>query len=125
MHWIDQAIREARERGEFDDLPGAGKPIADLDTPRDDLWWVKQLMRREELSFTPPTLAVRKAVDDARAAIDRQTSEAAVRRIVAELNAQIIKVNRTATSGPPSSMMPFDADEVVEKWRARRCSPTA
>lgn len=25
--WLDQQIREAQERGEFDDLPGKGKPI--------------------------------------------------------------------------------------------------
>jgi DnaJ family protein C protein 28 len=25
--WIDQQIREAREKGEFDDLPGKGKPL--------------------------------------------------------------------------------------------------
>jgi DnaJ family protein C protein 28 len=25
--WIDQQIREAQERGQFDDLPGAGRPI--------------------------------------------------------------------------------------------------
>jgi DnaJ family protein C protein 28 len=25
--WIDQQIREAQERGEFDDLPGKGKPL--------------------------------------------------------------------------------------------------
>ncbi|MFC2037665.1 DUF1992 domain-containing protein [Chloroflexota bacterium] len=25
--WIDQQIREAQERGEFDDLPGRGKPL--------------------------------------------------------------------------------------------------
>ncbi len=26
-HWIDQQIREAQGRGEFDELPGAGKPL--------------------------------------------------------------------------------------------------
>ena len=26
-NWIDQQIREAQERGEFDDLPGMGKPL--------------------------------------------------------------------------------------------------
>lgn len=26
-HWIDQQIREAQERGDFDNLPGAGKPL--------------------------------------------------------------------------------------------------
>jgi DnaJ family protein C protein 28 len=25
--WIDQQIREAQEQGEFDDLPGSGKPL--------------------------------------------------------------------------------------------------
>jgi DnaJ family protein C protein 28 len=25
--WIDQQIREAQERGEFDDLPGKGRPL--------------------------------------------------------------------------------------------------
>lgn len=28
--WIDRQIREAQERGEFDDLPGAGEPIKGL-----------------------------------------------------------------------------------------------
>ncbi len=31
--WIDKQIREAADRGEFDNLPGAGKPIPDLDKP--------------------------------------------------------------------------------------------
>jgi hypothetical protein len=30
---------------------------AGLGQSHDDLWWVKQLLRREELSITPPTLA--------------------------------------------------------------------
>ena len=35
---VEQRIREAQERGEFDDLPGAGKPIPDIDAPHDELW---------------------------------------------------------------------------------------
>jgi hypothetical protein len=31
--WIERQIREAQERGAFDDLPGAGKPIPGLDRP--------------------------------------------------------------------------------------------
>ena len=48
--WVERQIREAMERGEFDDLPGAGKRIADLDKPHDELWWIKQKLRRENLS---------------------------------------------------------------------------
>jgi hypothetical protein len=41
--WIDRQVREATERGEFDDLAGAGQPIPDLDKPFDELWWVESI----------------------------------------------------------------------------------
>ena len=44
--WIDQQIREAQEEGAFDNLPGAGKPLADLEAGHDPLWWVKKLVQR-------------------------------------------------------------------------------
>lgn len=62
--WVDRQIREASERGEFDNLPGSGKPIPDVDESYDELWWVKQKMRRENLSYLPPTLALRKRAED-------------------------------------------------------------
>jgi hypothetical protein len=42
--WVDRQIREGIERGEFDDLPGAGRPLADLDGPHDELWWVRKIV---------------------------------------------------------------------------------
>jgi len=47
--WVDRQIREGMERGEFDALPDHGKPIRDLDRPRDDSWWVKDKLRREQV----------------------------------------------------------------------------
>ena len=40
---VERAIREAQERGEFDNLPGAGKPLRNLGSPdvEDPDWWVK------------------------------------------------------------------------------------
>jgi hypothetical protein len=52
------------ERGEFDNLPGAGKPIPALDKPHDELWWITQKLRRENLSYLPATLALRKEAED-------------------------------------------------------------
>jgi hypothetical protein len=46
----ENRIREAIENGEFDDLPGLGKPIPDIDEPYDPMWWVKQWFRREKLA---------------------------------------------------------------------------
>ena len=80
--WVERQIREATERGEFDNLPGAGKPIEDLDKSHDELWWVKQKLRRERLSYLPPTIALRKEAEDALVAASQAGSAAEVRRIV-------------------------------------------
>jgi hypothetical protein len=118
--YVESQIREAQERGEFDNLAGAGKPIPGINDPPDELWWVKQLLKREEISFTPPTLALRKAREDLLDRIGELRSEGAVRASVEELNVRIRDINRKGGSGPPSTVMPLDPDRVVEIWRERR-----
>lgn len=49
----ENRIRQAQEEGAFDDLPGLGKPIPDIDEPYDPLWWVKQWMRRNRPGLGP------------------------------------------------------------------------
>jgi hypothetical protein len=120
--WVERQIREAAERGELDNLPGAGKPIADLDKPHDELWWVKQKLRREQLTYLPPTMALRKEAEDALAAATQASSEGQVRRIVADINAKIVEGNRKAASGPPLGLVPFDVERVVGAWREGRAS---
>ncbi|MFE3936217.1 DUF1992 domain-containing protein, partial [Streptomyces goshikiensis] len=63
--WVDRQIREAAERGEFENLPGWGKPLASLDTPYDEMWWVKDKLHREGFAVLPPALALRKEAEDA------------------------------------------------------------
>jgi hypothetical protein len=118
--WVERQIREATERGAFDNLPGAGKPIADLDKPHDELWWLKQKLRREQLTWLPATIALRKEAEDALRAASRAGSEEQVRRIVADINRKISDGNRKAASGPPLNLMPFDVERVVRTWRERR-----
>jgi hypothetical protein len=45
--WLENVIAEAAERGEFDDLPGAGKPIDGLQRGYDPDWWAKGFVSRE------------------------------------------------------------------------------
>ena len=62
--WVDHQLRLAMERGEFDNLPGAGKPIKDLGAQHDPDWWIKRLVEREKITgVLPPALQLRK--DDA------------------------------------------------------------
>lgn len=44
--WIDEIIKEAEKRGEFDGLPGVGKPIPGAGKRDDDLWWVRSWIER-------------------------------------------------------------------------------
>lgn len=118
--WIDRQIREARERGELENLEGAGKPIDGLDGPHDDLWWAKKLMQRERLSLLPPALEIRTRVDQALAALAALESEEQVRDLVSRLNRDISKVNRTTTWGPPTSLAQLDAEQIFERWRRER-----
>ena len=64
--WIDRQVREATERGEFDDLAGAGQPLPDLDKPFDELWWVKNKLSQEGLTYMSPSVALRKEAHHAR-----------------------------------------------------------
>ena len=43
--WVERQIRVAQERGDFDNLPGAGKPIPHYGD--DELWWVKGASPRD------------------------------------------------------------------------------
>jgi hypothetical protein len=118
--WVERRIRDAAARGAFDNLPGAGKPIPDLDKPHDELWWIKRKLRDEDLAWLPPTIALRKEAEEALAAAARAGSEAEVRGILAEINARIAEGNRKAASGPPLNLAPFDTERVVARWRAAR-----
>ncbi|MEE1751832.1 J-domain-containing protein [Streptomyces sp. SP18CS02] len=123
--WVDRQIREATERGEFERLPGFGKPLPDDTAPYDELWWIKGKMQREGHSVLPPALALRKEAEDAREAVDRAATEERVRRIVAEINEKIAEAVRRPPAGPPLNLEPFDADALVARWRGTQGRPSS
>jgi Domain of unknown function (DUF1992) len=122
--WIDAQIRVATEKGAFDNLPGAGKPLPNLDQEYDPLWWVKQLVQREQVSMLPPALELLRKVEKELASIETLHDEATVRRRVAALNVEIAKVNATVVEGPPTRLGILDVDQIVARWlRARSANP--
>ena len=126
---IDRQIRMGQERGDFDDLPGKGKPLPGLDGPDDENWWVKRYIQREGLptdALLPVPLQLRKEAERLRETARTLPTEQAVRAAAAELNTRIVAWLR-APSGPAIPLRPVNADELVRGWReAKRASaPTA
>jgi hypothetical protein len=127
-HWyessIDRQLREAQERGDFDNLPGTGKPLPDSGQEYAEDWWVQDWLRREGAggSVLPPTLQMRREIEDLERLVDTRHTEDAVREIVTRLNEQIRKARVGLLDGPPVLLRPFDADEVVRGWRERRAT---
>lgn len=119
---VDRQIREAQGRGEFDDLPGKGKPLPGLDGKFDENWWVRGFLRREGLSsdaLLPPSVQLRKEIDRLPETVRPLRDERRVRDAVEELNVRIVEHMRFP-SGPRIPIRRLDPDEVVTRWRAER-----
>ena len=117
--WIEEHIDRAHEEGRFDNLEGAGKPLPGLTEGYDPDWWAKKLVERERVSVLPPSLELLRRVEIEMAKILALLDESDVRARVTALNAEIAKLNATATEGPPTRLAPLDIDTIVEQWRRR------
>jgi len=118
--WVERQIREAIERGEFDDLPGRGKPIRGLGRD-DENWWVKAYLEREQLPLPMPTsLALRKEVMELADTLADVSDEGSVREIVKDLNHRIAESHRIRVDGPHIVVGLVNAERAVAEWRGRR-----
>jgi hypothetical protein len=118
--WVEIQLQQAMRDGEFDNLPGAGKPIPGIDRPHDPDWWLKRLIEREQISVLPPALALRKEDAELDVVLDRETTPQGVRRVVEDFNARIIEARRQLQGGPPVITPLRDVDEQVAAWSSRR-----
>ncbi len=118
--WVEIQLQQAIRRGEFDNLPGAGKPIPGIDAPYDPDWWLKRLIERERITVLPPALALRKEDAELDATLDRESRPAEVRRILEDFNARIVDARRQLQGGPPVITPLRDVEEQLEAWKQRR-----
>lgn len=117
--WVDRQIREAQERGEFDNLRGAGQPLKGPD----ENWWVKGLLEREGLRPPlPGSLLLRKEVAEIGDFVADCRTEEQVREIVTDLNHRILTARRRGIDGPAIVIPNVDVERVVAEWRERRAT---
>ncbi|MDG4797735.1 DUF1992 domain-containing protein [Micromonospora sp. WMMD1082] len=121
---VEAQIRSAQERGEFDNLPGAGKPIPGRGLPYDESWWIKSFLEREQVPtdlLLPTPLLLRRRIERLPEEVRDLPTEQAVRACVADLNAEVMAWLRHP-SGPRVVVRPVDTDAVVRRWRADRAA---
>lgn len=126
---VDRAIREAQERGDFDNLPGAGKPL-DLGDLNDPDWWVKRLAARENLDLSgalPGALGLRKEAAGFPESLADVASEKNVRDILQDYNRRVLADRLRPAVGnlPPLIAKTVEIDDMVERWRELRAALAA
>ena len=100
--FVESVIQQAIRRGDFDNLPGAGKPLTGLTEVHDPDWWIRRKIEREQLSgLGPPALTLRvenRTLDDR---LDALTREDDVRAVLDDFNLRIVEARRQLQGGPP------------------------
>jgi hypothetical protein len=120
MPWesfIERRIREAMEAGQFENLPGAGKPIPGIDDPPDENWWIKQKLREEGISIVPPIVEARLAREKLLEELPHIPTEAELRARIEAVNKLIRDAIASPAPGPPISVATLDSNAVIAQWK--------
>ena len=118
---VETAIQQAMRRGDFDDLPGAGKPIPGLGESHDPDWWIRRKIEREQLTgLGPPALRLRVENVELEHRLDELAREDDVREALEDFNRRVIEARRQLQGGPPVVTPTRDVEAEVAAWRERR-----
>jgi len=121
--FIESAIQVAIRRGDFDDLPGAGKPIEGLGTHHDPDWWIRRKIETENLTgLGPPALLLRVEDKELDQQLDLLGRESDVRAVLEDFNRRVIETRRQLLGGPPVITSPRDVEAEVVAWAERRAA---
>lgn len=119
--YVETAIQQAIRRGEFDDLPGAGKPLPNLGSTHDPDWWIRRKIETEQLrGLGPPAIMLRVENLELDDRLDALTREHEVREMLDDFNHRVVEARRQLLGGPPVVTPTRDVDAEVAAWRTRR-----
>jgi len=125
--WVDSQIAQGLERGDFDNLPGAGKPLPRRSLDESAYEWVLEKARQENLDvfgMLPPGLALRKERDDLPRRAAALPSETAVRALADDYNDRVRAFWRRPQESRWSPLPGLaDVDALVSEWLDSRPEP--
>ena len=97
---IEQRIKEANERGEFDDLPGQGEPLDLIDDSNvpEDLRLAYKILKNADC--LPPELEAKKEIRQMEDLLDNIPDEKEKYKLMKKINYQIMKLNVSGNKSP-------------------------
>jgi hypothetical protein len=124
--FVESAIQVAIRQGQFDNLPGAGKPLEGLGDHHDPDWWIRRKIETENLTgIGPPALLLRTEDRGLDQELDLLGRESDVRVVLEDFNRRVIEARRQLQGGPPVVTTPRDIDAEVQAWARRRAERAA
>jgi len=111
--WIERRLQELAEEGYFDDLPGSGRPIADLDMPYTPAWWAARWVRRDAARRDSESARARLAADLGEA-LELPAPEA--RKRLSQIRGAVVAINAHLDSA--MQLPDFDVETVLihKRW---------
>ena len=97
---IEQRIKEANERGEFDNLPGQGEPLDLVDDSNvpEDLRLAYKILKNADC--LPPELEAKKEIRQMEDLLDNIPDEKEKYKLMKKINYQIMKLNVSGNKSP-------------------------
>ncbi|NND03329.1 MAG: DUF1992 domain-containing protein [Acidimicrobiia bacterium] len=108
MSWIEKRLSELAEDGYFEDLPGSGRPISDIDKVYSPTWWATRWIERDAANQSSKAMRTR-LNHDIVAALRLPRNEARVR--LAEIASGVDELNRLLDT--PQQLPAVDVELVM------------
>jgi hypothetical protein len=122
--WVGNQISRSIARGDFERLPGAGRPLPGLDREETAYDWAVAKARREGVdtaAMLPPGLALRRERDELPDRAARLASEAEVRALAEDYNARVAAFWRRPQESRWSPVPGLaDVEALVSGWHRHR-----
>jgi len=115
---VEERIRRAIERGEFDDLPGAGEPLAleDDSSVPEELRLAYKILKNAEC--LPPEIELRREIEKTEDLLAALPDAAEKYRLLKKLNFLILKVNAVRQASIANEIPQHYAARIVSRLEA-------
>jgi hypothetical protein len=115
---VEERIRRAIEKGEFDDLPGAGEPLAleDDSSVPEELRLAYKILKNAEC--LPPEIELRKEIEKTEDLLAALPDAAEKYRLLKKLNFLILKVNAVRRASIANEIPQHYAARIVSRLEA-------